>query len=214
MYQIMKTKYFGRIGLIGLIGLSLSVALPLAAQTNAPAVVTTIGTNNIPPLPASQAGFISTVFGWFSSFDPNMPTFSANRGMLWAGASSIQNGPVNLVNDIGGSYDIYRSTTNTASSIWWVAPEANIRNSGVAGTLVSVQAGLGAGMILYDFRFGLYGTGGYYMTPMDAGQGKMFGEFGLRAVKGIGAHFGTGVAAGFQFPDSRQVYSAFLTANF
>ena len=145
----MRNKY----SLIGITLLSLTV-LCASAQTNLPPVIETIGTNNIPPLPTSDAGFINTVFGWLSSLS-DTPTFTANRGMLWAGASSIQGGPVSLVNDIGGSYDVWRSSTNTASSIWWFAPEANLRNGGVSGTLVSIQGGVGAGLILHDFRLGL-----------------------------------------------------------
>ena len=171
-------------------------------------------TTNQPAIPTSPANIVQTTIGWLSDLDTNMPTFTGNKAMLWTGASSIQGGPVSLVNDIGLSYDVFQVRKTNSSSIFYVAPEALMRSGGVSGTVVSWQAGVGAGVILYDLRIGLYADGGSYVIGVNKDQSKIYGEVGLRVMKGLGAHFAAGVGVGAQFPDNRQVFSALVSANF
>lgn len=175
----------------------LGLTLTLSAQTNTP------------PAPASLP---DTILGYFSSFDTNLVTFE-NRFDLWTGASSIQGAATPLVNDIGLSYDLYHSsTTNRGSGHIAFDLENTIRNSGVAGSVISEQGGLGFNVIVWDTKLTLYGNGGYFL---DRGEShKVYGEVGLRAKKGIGQHFYLGVGVGAQFPLSRQIYSAFTGVTF
>jgi hypothetical protein len=173
-----------------------------------------------PTSPPSGASLPGQVLGYFTSFNTNLDsTFAANRFDLWAGASSIQGAAVPLVNDIGVSFDVWRPSllgTNSKTSLA-LAPEAVIRNGGVAGSLVSLQGGVGVSAIIHDVKATLYLDGGGYLDDKDNPQAfdqRLYGEIGLRVKKAFGQHFYGGVGLGAQFPDSAQVFSAFAGATF
>lgn len=173
---------------------------------------------NTNPPPAGFGDFSSTVLGYFTAFNTNLAsTFQDNRFDIWTGASSLQGGPVSLVNDLGGSYDLWRPTpgTNVATRTA-LSFEADFRNGGVAGTLVSLQGGLGFSLLLYDVKVTVYGDGGSYtaVAPAKWSKDDLYGEVGIRVKKAIGTHFYTGVGMGAQFPKNSQVFSAFLGATF
>ncbi len=186
------------------VALFLLLVGPVSAQTNQP------------PVPPSPASLPDTIIGYFSGFNTNLTTFD-NRFDLWTGASSIQGAATPLVNDLGLSYDLWRqqAATNGPAGQSRVAIdlEANLRNSGVAGSLVSAQGGAGLSILVYDVKLTLYGNGGYYLDTAETSR-KAYAEIGLRAKKAIGQHFYLGVGVADQFPRSRQVYSAFAGATF
>ncbi len=168
---------------------------------------------NSPP-PPNPNSLPSTIIGYFSSFNTNMATFTGTTFDLWSGASSVQGGHVPLVNDIGFSYDFWRPVpANTNSPVLTAFDaEATIRNSGVAGTVEAAQGGVGFSIIIYDTKLTFYGNGGYNLDKEE--MDKWYGEVGLRAKKGVGDHFYLGVGMGAQFPNVRQVFSAFAGATF
>ena len=174
------------------------LALPLFAATT-------------PPPPATLP---DTILGYFSAFDTNLLTFE-NRFDLWTGASSIQGANTALVNDLGLSYDVFHlsaPTNSPGAAHIAIDIENTIRNSGVAGSLISEQGGLGLNVIVYDVKLTLYANGGYFLDPGESR--RAYAEIGLRAKKAIGQHFYLGVGLGTQIPQNRQVFSAFAGATF
>ncbi len=182
--------------------LSLAAVTTLPAQTN----------NYTPP---GLTGLGDTVLSYFTAFNTNLDTtFKDNRFDIWTGASSIQGGINPLVNDIGGSYDLWRPTPATsATTITAVSGEFIARNSGVAGTLVSAQGGLGFSVIVHDAKATLYLDGGSYLAGQWTRE-NLYGEVGFRVKKALGAHFYAGVGIGVQFPRNAQVLSALGGATF
>lgn len=183
-----------------LISALIAMALPVLAQTNTPP--------NAVTLPEQ-------VLGYFSSFNPLFETtFRDNRFDLWTGASSLQNGVVPLVNDIGLAYDVWRPTPATNSTAFFgVGPSVDIRNGGVAGTLVSFQGGVQGSLILHDVKVSVYLDGGRTLDqPFQ--KSEWYGEVGLRVRKAWGLHFYGGVGIGAQFPKNGQVFSVLTGATF
>ena len=171
---------------------------------------------NPPAPPTGMAGLGQTVLDYFTVFNTNLDsTFGDNRFCLWTGASSVQNSPSgSLMNDLGASYDLWRPTPSTNSTTKTaISLELDTRNGGVAGSLVSAQAGAGFSVIIHDVRATLYLDGGAYLDKT-VNRNSFFGEVGVRVFKAFGAHFFGGVGMGAQFPDNRQVFSAFAGATF
>jgi hypothetical protein len=171
--------------LSALLTLTLLTLAPLHAQTNAPPVITVI-TNQMGPAPATEASFIQTAFGYFTSFNPDLAGTFTNRGTVWAGVASIVGGPSgepSLENELGVSYALGKG----------FAPELVLRNANVAGTVDSLQGGLSYGLVLIDTRVAAYADGGY-----DWNLSKMYGEVGLRVQKALTAHTFAGVSYGVQ----------------
>jgi hypothetical protein len=174
-----------------------------------------LSTNTLTPPTTSQSA-LNTALGYFTSFNPALSDcFGSNSFLLWTGAASVQGGVTPLVNVVGGSYDLWRPKSANTNSPTWTAlsPEVQIDNSGVAGTVVSAQGGLGFGVGLYDVKATLYVDGLYTL-----GQGKTKGEagaeIGLRVFKALGHNFFAGVGLGAQLPHNAQVISAFAGASF
>lgn len=119
-------------------GLSLS-AFTVNAQT----------TNNPPP-PA----FFDTALTYFTAFNTNLTTFSIDRGSVWAGADYVSG--VNVSSHIGFSYNLGSSTPGNGFHL-----ESVTRNAGIAGTILSQQAGAGYHVSLYDARISATLAGGY-----------------------------------------------------
>jgi len=171
---------------------------------------------NMPAIPTATS-LPQTILDYISKLNPNLATtFADNRFDLWTGASSLQGGPVPMVNDIGLSYDIWRpqmANTNVAAAKVAISLEDGVRNSGVAGTLVSDNFGLGISFIIVDVKLTFYADGGVYLGNSTR-SAEYYAELGLRAKKAIGAHFYTGVGIGAQLPKNAQVFSAFAGATF
>jgi len=183
---------------IGLAALGLALAAP--AQTNAPAMAAT----NAAP---TEGTFLNTAFNYFTAFNTNLDgTFGAHRGSLFTGVDSIQGAGVNMANSIGLSYDLYAGTNNLRLSA-----ESVTRNSGVAGTLLSEQVGLGVSFIVHDAKITAYADGGYWIYDEPD---RYYAEIGLRAQKALTEHTYAWVAAAAQLPGNRQVFSAGVGITF
>ena len=200
-----------RLALLAVAALSLAAA-PLVsdAQTS---------TNATP-----TGNFFNTVEGYFTSFNTDLDsTFGAERADIFTGVDSIQGGSVALANSLGVSYDVLRfankANTNLFSTA--LAIESVTRNSGIAGTLVSEQVGVGLSFIIHDVKLTGYLDGGYDFArqPDAIGQtlktgDRLYGEIGLRAFKALTTHTYGGVGVGAQVPRNCQVFSAFVGFNF
>ena len=179
---------------------ALSLGLAAQAQTNAPAEP---ATNAVP----TEGSFLNSAFSYFTSFNTNLDsTFGSHRGSLFTGVDSIQGAGVNMANSIGLSYDLYAGTNNLRLSV-----ESVTRNSGVAGTLLSEQAGLGVSFIVHDARLTVYADGGYWIYDEPD---RYYAEIGLRAQKALTEHTYAWVAAAAQLPGNRQVFSAGVGITF
>lgn len=186
--------------------LSLS-ALTLTAQITTP--------TNAPPSGLADLG--NTVLGYLTSINPALdPTFGANKFDLWVGVSSLQGGPVPLANDIGLSYDIWKGSAGTNSgAIPAISLENVIRDGGVAGTLISEQAGLGLSVIIHDVKLTAYCDGLYDLASSGKSFGnRLDGEVGIRAKKALGLHFYSGVGIGARLLNGGRVFSVFTGATF
>jgi hypothetical protein len=194
----MKTKLSSLIA----VGLCL-IGLAASAQTNGPT-----GT-----VPANTGTFLNTVQDYFTSFNTNLDgTFGLSKASLWTGVDSIQGGAVPLANELGVSYSLYKS----------LSAENVIRNSGVAGTLVSDQLGFGFNVIVHDARLTLYADGGYDIAASNTVNAKgktvhpdrLFGEVGIRAAKALTEHTYGWIGVGAQLPKNSQVFSAGIGVTF
>lgn len=169
-----------------LIGLITALAvIGVNAQTNTP----------------SQA-FYRTVMDYFTTFDTNSTTFIEERGSVWTGVDSISESDVSLANSLGISYKLGKTA---------ISAESVLRNSGVAGTLVSEQVGIGLNFVVYDAKLTLYGDAGYDFLLKDVKRetDRLFGEIGLRAQKAMTKRTYAGASFGVQVPESKQVFSVF-----
>jgi hypothetical protein len=166
--------------------------------------------------PASSGSALNTALGYFTSFNPALSDcFGSNSFTLWTGAASVQGGVTPLVNVVGGSFDLWRpKSANTNNPAWTaLSPEAQIDNSGVAGTIVSGQGGLGFAVGLYDVKATIYADGLYTLSQGKT-KSQCGAEIGLRVFKALGHNFFAGVGLAAQFPQNAQVISAFAGATF
>ncbi len=188
----MKKLILIAIAVVGLAGLGEQSA---QAQTNTP-----------------SGSFLGTVQDYFTSFNTNYDaTFGAERVTLWTGVDSIQGGATPLANQLGFAYDVYSSTGANGLKTTAVQLENVLRNSGVAGTVVSEQAGLGLSIIVHDVKLTAYADFGY---DLQATKDKLYGEVGLRAFKALTEHTFAGVGIAAQVPANRQVLSVFAGFTF
>ena len=143
-----KAKMFG-----GLIAICLLATFGAMAQS---------ATNNLPTNPVDA---LSQATSWITSVDTNK-TWLNSPVDIWTGAN-FQSG-LQTSSELGGSYDAWSTSTNTA-----LAPELLFRNAGIAGTLVSAQAGIGWSIFHYDLKLTPYASGGYSVAKncgtMEAG---------------------------------------------
>ena len=167
-----------------------------------------------PAPPANSGSFFQSVTGYFTSFNTNLDgTFLQEHGSIWTGVDSIQGGPVPLANSIGLSYDLYRPTNSAVR----ISVENVLRNSGVAGTVLSEGMGLGMSWVVHDTKLtayldGVYGVGGEAANAkfMD----RLNAEIGLRVQKALTDHTFAGVGFAVQLPSNRQVLSATVGFTF
>jgi len=162
-------------------------------------------TQQTAPAFADNTSFFASVQSYFTSFNTNLDsTFGVDKGSAWAGVASVQNAGVPLQNEIGISYALYKQN---------LAAEVILRDSGVAGTIVSVGGGFSYSKIIHDTRLTAFVDGGYYTTP-DTGKDKAFGEVGVRVSKALTTHTFAGISAALQFPHNRRVFEAFTGFTF
>jgi len=88
--------------------------------------------------------------------------------------------------------------------------EVQGRDSGVAGSIVNAQAGLGLNYRYYDVKLTAYVDGGYNFM----GVNKMFGEIGLRAQKALTKNTYAGIGLGVLIPGGGRVIQAFTGFTF
>ena len=140
-------------------------------------------TNTPPTIP----GISTTVSQWFTSQNTNLTWQDVT---IWDGPVYLNN--VNVANEFGGSYDLWRSGTN-ANSILFAAVEGRTRQSGIAGTFVSQNAGAELGWMAYDVRLGAFLDGVYRNnTTIGDAHTRLGVELGLFADKKLSQNTGLG----------------------
>ena len=138
-------------------------------------------TNDLPLTPQAVIGNIGT---YFTSFNTNL-TWTNTPISLWTGAN-YESG-VNTSSELGVSYDLWRPSPEMA-----IAPEAIFKNSGIAGTFVSGQGGVGISLFHYDLKVTGYLDAGFN-NPLNT----MFLDFGGRLEKKMTVSTFLGVSLGF-----------------
>jgi len=200
----MKTRH-GLHGFTLIVLLTAALALPALAQTS----------TNTPAAPPDMQSIGSQAFTWLSSFDTNSTTFRNNRGSFWTSVISEQNGVAPLLNEIGMGYDVFQpgrfnATNGTSTSVF---VEGRERNTGVAGTISSLQGGIGFGLMVWDVRFELAVDFGDNLKRA-AKQDVLYGEVDFTVLKAIGAHASTGLGMFVDFPTEVPGLFAQIRADF
>lgn len=160
-----------------------------------------INTNAPAAPPATSGTFFDSVTGYFSTLNPELAGTFTNRGTFWTSIDSIQGGASPLANEIGLSYGVWKM----------VSLEGVFRNSGVAGTIVDYQGGIGLSFNVVDVRLTAYADGGYGQAETSD---KTYGEVGVRVMKALTTHTFAGVGIAAQLPANRQILSAFVGFTF
>lgn len=167
-----------------------------------------------PTTPPTLASIQTQTFQWLTSFDTNQQTWQASRIELWTSVISEQGGVSPILNEIGLSYDIWRPTMNltngTSTAVFLDIAE---RNTGVSGTISSVQGGVGFAYILWDVRLSTGLDLGGNLEKADK-QDQFYGEWNFKIQKALGPHWATGLGFFAQFPNNVQGLLAQLTAAF
>lgn len=175
--------------LLAIVSLVTLLAIPAMAQTNEPA----------PPPPSGIGDLWNTTFGYFTHFNTNLTTFRASKFDIWLGVDSIQGDPSPLQNELGAEFDLWRPAASTNSTVAFAFGIENVvRDSGIAGSLTSEQAGIDLSAIIWDTKASIYFDGGYDFAQTV--QHKFYGEVGIRVKKGIGDRFYLGVGMGVKVP--------------
>jgi hypothetical protein len=174
---------------------------PLAAlaqsATNAPATVSATGSSSVTSTPPTSSTFFTDAAGYFSTFNTNNVGCFTNRLSVWTGVDSIQGGGAPLANEFGVGYEVLGN----------LSFESVTRSSGVAGTLVSQQGGVGYGFKIQDVRLTPFVGGGYSIYwPKGSSGSRIFGEVGARVAKALSIHTFAWVGIGAQLPANRQVF--------
>ena len=118
----------------------------------------------------SNTTFYSSVSSYFTSYNTNFTYI--DRFAIYTGAEQVQGN--NTAAILGVSIDAYRFTSNTIS----VSSETLFKNSGVAGTLLGAQTGLGLNYTKFDTRVTLFAAPGYNNVVKG-----VYGEFGFKITK-------------------------------
>ncbi len=168
--------------------ISICLAIPVSAQEVQPSQP-----------PSSSGNFFSQATSYFSSFNTNLDgTFDAARGTFWTGAASIQGGSVNLANEIGLSYRVYKN----------ISLDSVTRTAGISGGILSQQGGLSLSLPVHDAQVTGYAAGGVRLGEGD----KIFAEIGVRLRKALTAHTGAQIGYGIQFAGGHGQQQQVLTA--
>jgi hypothetical protein len=133
--------------------------------------------------PTTPADFLANAKDYLTSINTNL-TWDNTKMDLWTAAN--YQGGLQTSAEIGASYDLWKPVANIA-----VAPEVVFRNAGIAGTIVSGAAGVGASYEYYSLKITGCIDGGY--SPA---QSKPFAEFGARLKKKMttSTYIGTGLS--------------------
>ncbi len=175
-----------------LLSLSLiAFALAAKAQTNTP------------------QSFFGTVSSYFTTHNLELTnTFGAHKGEAWTSLDSIQgNGSTSakLADAIGLQYSVYDH----------LSLENVLRTSGIAGTIVGDQFGLGINFVIIDTKLTLYGDAGYNLENSSPKfKDNLFGEIGVRAKKALTDNTFAGVGLGVRIPNASQVYQVMVGFTF
>lgn len=150
--------------------------------------------------------FFNSVESYFSSFNTNLDsTFATERLEIAIGVDSVQSGVTPLANTLRISYTVYQpSNSVTALSL-----ENVVDNSGVAGTIVSEQFGVGFSFIIHDTKLTGYADALYEFKTHD-----IMAEIGLRVEKALTTHTFAGIGLGVVVPRNEQKFQAFTGFTF
>lgn len=180
------------------------------------AISSELAVTNPAPAPSQTAPSIgddiSSVAGWLGNINTN---YHYQDVILWDGP--IYQNQVNIANEIGGSYDVFRSNTNvaTSSSLLFGAIETRQRQAGIAGSWLSHGAGGEFGWQRCDFRGGLFIDGVYLDHPSTVGATRHIGiEGGVFADKMLSAASAVGVFVSGQSGQKYPLFGANLTVSF
>ena len=145
--------------------------------------------------PTDNQSFFKSVSLYFTELNTNLDsTFGAMNGCASAGVASIQKGGVTLANDI--------TLSIAPSKLKGFGFSASVRDSGVAGTIVSAQGGVEYHYITHDVDLTPYLHGGKWL--MDTYK-KPFAEIGLRVSKALTTHTYSMIGLGVQLPTGGKV---------
>ena len=194
--------------LLLIIGLAALLAGISQAQTNT-------------PTPPTVNGLISTFGNWVGSYDTNL-TF--DDVIIWDGP--IYQNHVNIGNEFGISYDVWRQTISTNNTSlasvgnklggqMFLAPEARFRQASTAGDLLSEGGGIEFGWMKYDFRAGLFGDLVYLDHPGAVGRtSHLQGEGGIFAEKMLSKASALGMFISLQTGQKQPIIGANLNVSF
>ena len=175
------------------------LALGLSAQAQ-------VGTNLTPQ------SFFHTIGGYFTTHNLELTnTFGAHKGEAWTSLDSIQGNAstsAKLADAVGFQYSVYDH----------LSLENVLRTSGVAGTIVSDQLGLGLNFVVIDTKITFYADAGYDFEKSRLAGSKfkddLFGEVGVRVKKALTENTFGGVGLGIRLPDASQVYQVMVGFTF
>ena len=143
--------------------------------TAAPAqsVVDPASTTNVVP------SFFQTVQNYFTAENSALTnTFAPSKRFdVWTGAEYVDG--VNVAASLGLEARIYTLITNSTT----ISLESVTKNAGIAGTILSQQAGVGLNYILTDTKITAYADPGYSFLNKE-----FTTEIGLRAKKALTAN--------------------------
>lgn len=153
----------------------------------------------------TPVSFIHTVGGYFTSHNLELTnTFGiTHKADIWTSLDSIQGDKATnakLADAVGISYTVYDH----------LSLENVLRTSGIAGTIVSDQFGVGLNFVVIDTKLTLYGDAGYNIENSRLTgtkfQDNLFGEIGIRVKKALTENTYAGIGLGVQLPNTAQVY--------
>jgi hypothetical protein len=177
--------------------LFLLAALSASAQTNA---LPSIGDD------------LTTAAGWVSTVNTN---YHYADLVVWDGP--VYENQVNVANEIGASYDFWRSQTNalTTAPLLFSAVETRERQAGIAGSWLSESGGLEFGWQHCDFRAGAFGDGVYLNHPSAVGSKHRFGfEGGMFVDKMVSSAAAVGLFVSGQSGQKYPLFGANLNVSF
>jgi hypothetical protein len=189
--------------LICILALSSLTGMAATTTTNSPApggiVVPPSSMTPLAAPPDSNTSFFNTVASYFTSFNPALEGTFTNKGSAWVSVISAQSQSVPLQNEIGFSYQLINH----------LQAEAEVRDGGVTGAIISMQGGVGVFTVVHDVKLTAFADGGYNISKPAKGQ-DAFAEIGLRAAKALTTYTYAGVQASFR-PGSNDRFFGAMT---
>jgi len=168
---------------------------------------TSTAQTNTPPTPA---GVISTLGAWLGNYNTNLVFQDI---IIWDGP--IYQNQINVANEIGASYDVFRSKPLSNGGDIFVAPEGRFRQAGIGGVWLSESGGLQFGWMKFDFRIAGYCDGVYLNNPQATGVNQREQvEFGAQAEKMLTPSTAVGMFVGGQTRHSYPIFGVNLNVSF